>query len=120
MGQPSLVDSLLPEKLGRNARLERIGREIDWGRFAVLVDNVFPVPEVGPGYLPLTMVNNLLLQQWHILSNNRIEEALDDHISFLRFVGPGLEHDMPDYSTISGFRTELARRCLSGQDLKIQ
>ena len=38
MGQPSLAESLLPRTLGRNERLERIGEEVDWERFAVLVD----------------------------------------------------------------------------------
>ena len=41
------------------------------------------------------------------------EEALDDRISFRRFVGLGLEDDTPDYSTISRFRTELANRGLA-------
>ena len=76
MGQPSLVDALLPGTLGRNERLERIG-------------------------------------QWYTLSDTLMEEALDDRISFRRFVGLGLEDDTPDYSTISRFRTELANRGLA-------
>ena len=42
-----------------------------------------------------------------------MEEALGDRISFRRLVGLGLGDDTPDYSTISRFRTELARRGLS-------
>ena len=35
MGQPSLVESLLPETLGHNERLERIAEAFDWDRFVV-------------------------------------------------------------------------------------
>ena len=43
-----------------------------------------------------------------------MEEALDDRISFRRFVGLGLEDESrSDYSTISRFRTELANRGLA-------
>ena len=113
MGQPSLVESLLPETLGRNDRLERIGREIEWDGFDALVAGVYSAPEGRPSYPPLTMVKILLLQQWYTLSDTLMEEALDDRISFRRFVGLGLEDDTPDYSTISRFRTELANRGLA-------
>ena len=109
MGQPSLVESLLPGTLGRNERLERIGREIEWDGFDALVAGVYSAPEGRPSYPPLTMVKILLLQQGDTL----MEEALDDRISFRRFVGLGLEDDTPDYSTISRFRTELANRGLA-------
>ena len=113
MGQPSLLDSLLPGTIGRNERLERIGREIEWDGFDALVAGVYSAPEGRPSYPPLTMVKILLLQQWYTLSDTLMEEALDDRISFRRFVGLGLEDDTPDYSTISRFRTELANRGLA-------
>ena len=61
MGQPSLVESLLPEALG-NDRLERSGRSSGTDSMR------------EGGYPPLTMVI-LLLQQW---SDTLMEEALDD------------------------------------------
>ena len=63
MGQPSLAESLLPRTLGRNERLERIGEEVDWERFAVLVDGVYSADEGRPSYPPLMMVKVLLLEQ---------------------------------------------------------
>ena len=69
MGQPSLVESLLPGTLGRNERLERIGREIEWGGFDALVAGVYSASEGRPSYPPLTMVKILLLQQWYTLSD---------------------------------------------------
>ena len=113
MGQPSLAESLLPQTLGRNERLERIADEFDWDRFASLVDDIYSSGEGRPSYPPLTMVKVLLLEQWYNLSDPQMEEALSDRISFRRFVGLGLEDETPDHSTISRFRSELAKRELS-------
>ena len=113
MGQPSLAESLLPQTLGRNERLERIADEFDWDRFDSLVEDIHSSGEGRPSYRPLTMVKVLLLEQWYNLSDPQMEEALSDRISFRRFVGLGLEDDTPDHSTISRFRSELARRELS-------
>ena len=62
--------------------------------------------EGRPSYPPLMMVKVLLLEQWYI-SDPQMEEALQDRISFRRFVGLGLQDDTPDYSTISRFRATL-------------
>lgn len=118
LGQPSLAESLLSQTLGRNERLERIGDEVDWERFAALVKGVYSAREGRPSYPPLMMVKVLLLEQWYNLSDPQMEEALGDRISFRRFVGLGLEDETPDYSTISRFRTELARRGLSEELFK--
>ena len=118
MGNPSLAESLLPQTLGRNERLERIGEEIDWDRFALLVDEVYSADEGRPSYPPLMMVKVLLLEQWYNLSDPQMEEALGDRISFRRFVGLGLQDDTPDYSTISRFRAELDKRGLSEELFK--
>ena len=113
MGQPSLAESLLPQTLGRNKRLERIADEFDWDRFGSLVEDIYSSGEGRPSYPPLTMVKVLLLEQWYNLSDPQMEEALSDRISFCRFVGLGLEEDTPDHSTISRFCSELVGRELS-------
>ena len=113
MGQPSLVESLLPQTLGRNERLERIDTMIDWERLGQLVSRVYSAREGRPSYPPIMMVKVLLLQQWYNLSDSQMEEALADRISFRRFVGLGLQDDTPDHSTLSRFRSTLERLGLS-------
>ncbi len=108
MGQPSLVESLLPEKLGQNQRLDRIHQAVDWDRLRNLAAQVYGAPEGRPSYPPLLMVKVLLLEQWYNLSDPQMEETLGDRISFRRFVGLGLQENAPDHSTISRFRTALA------------
>jgi IS5 family transposase len=107
MGQPSLAESLLPETLGHNERLELIAEAFDWDRFGRLLARVHSAQEGRPSYPPLMMVKVLLLEQWYNLSDPQMEEALQDRISFRRFVGLGLQDDTPDYSTISRFRATL-------------
>ena len=101
----------MPQTLGRNGSLERIDEEVDWEKFDTLVEGIYSAEEGRPSYPPLMMVKVLLLEQWYNLSDPQMEEALWDRISFRRFLGLG--DDTPHYSTISRFRTELARRGLS-------
>ena len=48
MGHPSLVETLLPEGLGRNRRLERIDEEVEWEKFAILVEGIYAAGRDGP------------------------------------------------------------------------
>ena len=115
MGNASLMDALLPDKVGRNARLEQLDTVLDWDRLAAVVEDIYAAPEGRPSYPPLLMVKVLLLQQWYTASDPEIEAALWDRISFRRFVGLGLQDPVPDHSTISRFRAALAARGLGEQ-----
>ena len=91
--------SLLPETLGHKAP----GLQADWDRFAAgcWQESTQPGRETqladdGQGVAAGAVDN---------LSDPQMEEALQDRISFRRFVGLGLQDDTPDYSTI--FRATL-------------
>jgi IS5 family transposase len=58
------------------------------------------------------MFKALLLQTWYKLSDYGLEEALDDRISFRRFVGLGAGEATPDHSTFSIFRDKLREKKL--------
>ena len=115
MGNTSLMDALLPDKVGRNAQLEQLDTVLDWDRLAAVVADLYAAPEGRPSYPPLLLVKVLLLQQWYTASDPEIEAALWDRISFRRFVGLGLQDPVPDHSTISRFRAVLAARGLGEQ-----
>ena len=66
MGNPGLAESLLPEELGQNRRLERISEMVDWERFEGLVSEVYSAREGRPSYPPLTM-GDLCITQTHFL-----------------------------------------------------
>jgi IS5 family transposase len=65
------------------------------------------------GKQALMMLKALLLQQWYGLSDADLEEALNDRMSFRRFVGLGLEEAAPDHTTLCRFRNELAKEGVS-------
>ena len=75
---PTFVDAFLPPNAGRNDRLDRIDRLIDWPKVAAILDGVHAAPEGRPAYRPITMVKIIVLQQWHDASDVGMEEALQD------------------------------------------
>lgn len=113
MGQLSLADALAVRRGRENETLERLQALIDWPRIAALVAPLRASPYGAPGYPPLAMLKALLLQQWYVLSDPGLEEALADRLSFRRFVGLALDEASPDHSTISRFRNALGAAGLS-------
>lgn len=107
MRQESFIDALLPAGFGRNERLERIERLVDWERMARLMAGVRSGETGRPPYEPLAMFKALLLQQWYGLSDPGLEEALLDRVSFRRFCGLALDAATPDETTLCRFRTAL-------------
>ena len=112
-GGETFMEALAPARLGRNARLERITALVDWAPLAEIVSVVYAAPRGRPAYPPLLMVKALLLGEWYDLSDEELEAALWDRLSFRRFVGLGLQEDAPDRATVSRFRRQLARRGLA-------
>ena len=104
---PTFLDAFLPSNAGRNDRLDRIDRLIDWPKVAALLDDVHAAPEGRPAYPPVTMVKIIVLQQWHDTADVGMEEALQDRLSFRRFAELRLMDAVPDHSTISRFRRPL-------------
>jgi transposase, IS5 family len=113
LGQLSLADGLVDGGAGRNRQLERIAALVDWAAFARLLSEVYAAPRGRPSYGPVVLLKCLLLQQWYGLSDPGLEEALSDRLSFRRFVGLALADPVPDHSTLSRFRGELAQRGLA-------
>jgi IS5 family transposase len=106
-GQESFVEAFASPKLGRNDRLERMGSEVKWYRFEKLLRRLEPESAGRPPYDPLIMFKALLLQQWYALPDAMLEEALNDRVSFRRFLGLSLEADAPDHTTLCRFRNRL-------------
>lgn len=66
----------------------------------------------NPAYPALAMFKVLLLQRWYSLSDQGMDDALADRISFRRFTGLPFSCDSPDSSTICRFRNHLLERGL--------
>ena len=118
MSGMSFVEVLLPGRVGRNEKLERINEAVDWHKLGKVVKEIYAAPVGRPSYPSVVMVKIMMLQQWYEASDEAIEEALWDRVSFKRFVGLGMEEDVPDHSTISRFRKEVSERGLGRRLLK--
>ncbi len=103
----TFIEAAPPQRMGRNESLEWIDALVDWEPLAAIVAVILDAPRGRPAYRLLLMVKALLLQQWYEASDEDLEQALWDRVSFRRFVGLGLDEDAPDRSTISRVRRTL-------------
>jgi len=106
-GQLSWAEALFPGGLKGSSRLDRLSALVRWYRFEKLLGRLREEGPGRPGYRPLAMFKALLLQSLYGLSDPELEEALGDRLSFRRFVGLGLEDEVPDHTTICRFRNRL-------------
>lgn len=111
--QLSLSEALMSPAVGRNEALERLAREVKWYRFEKLLCRLRPEGAGRPPFDPLLMFKALLLQQWYRLSDGELEEALNDRMSFRRFLGLALEDASPDHTTLCRFRNRLGEAGLA-------
>ena len=107
-----MADSLLGHNRKLNQRLDKIDRLVDWNAFEKKLSRVYSSPHGRPSHPLLLLFKCLLLQSWYTLSDYALEEALDDRLSFRRFVNLSLSEKAPDHSTFSRFREELVRHGL--------
>lgn len=107
-GQLGFGDGWISAKVGQNAMLERLSREVKWYRFEKLLGRLKADGAGRPPFEPLMMLKALLLQQWYRLSDAELEEAINDRVSFRKFLGLSLEAPSPDHTTLNRFRNRLA------------
>jgi len=106
-------DGWISPKLGQNAMLERLSAEVKWYRFEKVLNRLKPEGAGRPPFEPLLMLKALLLQQWWELSDADLEEAINDRVSFRKFLGLSLEDASPDHTTLCRFRNRLVEEGLS-------
>lgn len=111
-GQFSFVDALMPGGIGKAGRLDDLSGLVRWYRFEKLLAGLRSEGPGRPGYRPLLMFKALLLQSLYGLSDPQLEEALNDRLSFRRFVGLSLEDETPDHTTLCRFRLRLIDEAL--------
>lgn len=96
----------------RRDQLSEIAALVDWREVEALLRPLRSAPTGRPPYPPLVLFKALLLQRWYTLSDEALEDALCDRLSFRRFAGLGLDQAVPDASTLCRFRSDLAARNL--------
>lgn len=112
-GQMSLADGLVSRRKGLNDKLDRLSGLIDWTALERLLDPLSRSERGAPGYAAMVLFKAVLLAQWHSLSDEAMEEALGDRLSFRRFCGLGLMDAVPDHTTLWRFREALGKAGLT-------
>jgi IS5 family transposase len=112
-GQLSLADGLVSRRKGVNDRLDRVSGLIDWTALEQLLGALAPPDRGAPGYAPVVLFKAALLAQWHSVSDEAMEAALEDRVSFRRFCGLGLMDAVPDHTTLWRFREALGKAGLA-------
>lgn len=103
------------EKLSRkNDPLERLSSHIDFEFFrkplSVLRDSETTPSKGGrPSYDEVLMFKILILQRYYNISDDNTEYAILDRLSFMRFLGLGINDKVPDAKTIWLFRDRLSK-----------
>ena len=107
------------EKLSKkNDPLEKLSRHIDFEFFrktlSVLRDVDANSSKGGrPGYDEVLMYKILILQRYYNISDDNTEYAILDRLSFMRFLGLGINDRVPDAKTIWLFRDKLTKAGLT-------
>ena len=115
--QFGLADGLIQRRGKKTVWLDQVDAAIDWAAVETIVDGIYASREGGLAYPLLTYLKLLLLQQWYGLSDEGLEAAVDDRLSFRRFAGLPLAESVPDHSSIWRFREQLAKRGLAARVL---
>ena len=113
--QFGLADSIVQRRGKKSEWLDRLDAALDWPALERIVGDIYASREGGRAYPLLTYVKLLLLQQWYGLSDEGLEAAVDDRLSFRRFAAIPLAESVPDHSSIWRFREELVRRDLAAR-----
>jgi hypothetical protein len=102
--QLGLADSIVRRRGKKSEWLDRLDAALDWPALEAIVAGIYASREGGLAYPLLTYVKLLLLQQWYGLSDEGLEAAVDDRLSFRRFAGIPLSESVPDHSSVWRFR----------------
>ena len=111
-GQLGFVDALVSEHVASSGSLDRLHGLVSWSRLEGLVGHLRDDGAGRPGYPVLVLVKALFLQALYGLSDRELEEAVNDRLSFRRFVGLSLSEAVPDHTVVNRFRNRLVSQGL--------
>lgn len=118
MGQRGFWDEeARHEKLAsQKVLLPRLAQMVPWESFRVTLTKVRPEQrKSNAGRKPIDevlMFKLLVLQRLYNISDEELEYQVNDRLSFMRFLGLGLEDSVPDATTVWLYREALTQRGL--------
>lgn len=110
MSEPGFFDwSERQNKLARmRPFLDDLNKIIDWEIFRITLETHIKRSNMGrPSFDLVFMFKILVLQKYHNISDEAAEIKILENLTFMRFLGIGLQDKVPDARTIWKFREEL-------------
>ena len=96
--------------------LTRLDRWVPWETFRPMLKQIREKPRKSKaGRKPLDEVllfKMLVLQKFYTISDEDLEYQVNDRLSFMQFLGLGLEERVPDATTVWLFREQLQKQVL--------
>jgi transposase, IS5 family len=92
---------------------DNINKIVDWNKLERIIKKYYnkgASVDGRPAYEGILLFKITLLQTWFKLSDEAVEERINDSIKFTKFLGLSLEDSVPDHSVISRFRKELSEK----------
>ena len=121
MSTRSLFDILSEVRGTKLTKIAQIDRVIDWAPVRAVIETVYTTgstPTGRPSYDGFMLFKIELLRVWYGLSDEGVEEMVNDRISFSRFVGLSLAAPAPDSTTVLRFRRAMAEAGALDQALR--
>lgn len=105
--RPTLADMVFQKVCPDNKFLDEMNEVIPWGEIEIFFNKHLKRKDTKagrPAYPTMLMFKIHLLQQWNDLSDEGVEYLIYDRLSFRKFLGLGIESNIPDSTTIENFR----------------
>ena len=90
---------------------DNINKIVDWNKLEKIILKYYnkgTSVDGRPAYSGILLFKITLLQHWFKLSDEAVEERINDSIKFTKFLGLSMEDTVPDHSVISRFRTAMS------------
>lgn len=92
---------------------DNINKIVDWSKLEMIIKKYYNKglsADGRPAYEGILLFKITLLQTWFKLSDEGVEERINDSIKFTKFLRLSLEDSVPDHSVISRFRKEMSQK----------
>lgn len=113
--QPSLADTVCDPRARKikSTFFNQINTLLDWDKIQEIISANYTKGKSAtgtPAYDGLLLFKACLLQSWYGLSDYKVEDRINDSISFSYFCGMNIDQVAPDHSTISRFRSLMTKK----------
>jgi IS5 family transposase len=109
----SFAGNYVERRIRKNTFFKQINVLVNWKEIEKEITKVYKrghSVDGRPAYNGLLLFKMLLIGIWYDLSNEKVEESVNENLSMMRFCDLDIEDSVPDHSVLSRFRSELTEK----------